>query len=119
MSRLNILIVGLALVVLCEQGAFAIDKIVKCEVTSGNKVEYKGNCIFVPEGGGSFSLSSIHKQKPLYKGITVISVFLIDKGAADVRGLTTNGNNSRWGEAKRSKKDKSCWEGADFKVCAR
>lgn len=36
-----------------------------------------------------------------------------------VRGLTSEGINSRWGEAKRSKKDKSCWIGEDFKICAK
>jgi hypothetical protein len=111
-------IISLAFIVLCGQGAFAADKIVKCEISSANTIDFKGNCIFGSEKGGSFALSSVHKKKPLYKGVAVITVSMVKKGVAEVRGLTENGNNSRWGEAKRSEKDKACWEGEDFKVCA-
>ncbi len=100
------------------QGAVAAEKTVKCEITSGNKIVFNANCVFMPEEGGSFSLSGI-KQKPFFDGISVISVSIIEKGVAEVRGLTADGINSRWGEAKRSNKDKACWVGEDFKVCAR
>ncbi|WP_017295364.1 hypothetical protein [Geminocystis herdmanii] len=43
---------------------------------------------------------------------------IIKSGVAEVRGLTTAGINSRWGEARRSKSDKACWVGDDFTICA-
>ena len=48
----------------------------------------------------------------------MVSVDIIEKGVAEVRGLTKDGINSRWGSAKRDLKDKACWKGDDFKVCA-
>jgi len=96
----------------------ASEKSAQCEITSGAIVEYKGECVFAAEPGGSFSLSK-SKEAPLYPGILVVSVTLVDEGVAEVRGLTTDGINSRWGEAKRSTDDGACWIGSDFKVCAR
>jgi hypothetical protein len=113
------IISSLALVLFFAQSSFSADKVVKCEISSDNKTVYKGKCIFTPDEGGSFSLSNVKQQKPLFEEISVVSVYLVEKGVAEVRGLTTSGINSRWGEAKRSMKDKSCWEGSDFKVCAR
>ena len=112
------ILVGLAVLFVFVQAAQAADKTVKCEITSEGKKAFNGKCIFQPEAGGSFSLSNF-KQKPLFGSITVVSVSIIEKGVAEVRGLTTDGINSRWGEAKRSEKDKACWVGEDFKVCAR
>jgi hypothetical protein len=74
--------------------------------------------LFVPDTNGSFALLNPQKNKSLLSGITDVSVFIIEKGVAEVRGLTTDGINSRWGEAKRSTEDKACWVGEDFKVCA-
>lgn len=47
------------------------------------------------------------------------SVDIVETNQAEVRGLTSKGINSRWGEAKRSRKQPSCWVGEDFKVCAK
>lgn len=110
--------VGLAVLFLFVQAAQAAEKTVTCEIVSGGEKAFSGKCLYLPEKGGSFSLSNFN-QKPLFEDITVISVSIIEKGVAEVRGLTINGNNSRWGEARRSGKDKACWEGEDFKVCAR
>lgn len=93
-------------------------KLVKCEIHTAGKMAFSGKCIFTPDTSGSFSLSDFN-EKPLLEGILVVSVTLIDKGAAEVSALTVNGNNSRWGVAKRSTKDKACWLGSDFKICAR
>jgi hypothetical protein len=105
--------------ILLTHNALAADKTAKCEIYSQDSLIYKGNCLFSPETGGSFTLSNINKGKVLVDSVTDLSVMVIEKGVAEVRGLTTNGNNSRWGEAKRSQKDKACWEGADFKICVR
>jgi hypothetical protein len=96
----------------------AANRVVKCQIDSAGKEEYKGKCLFVPDTRGSFALSNIKSNKPLFDGIINVSVSIIEKGVAEVRGLTTDGINSRWGEAKRSTEDKACWAGDDFKVCA-
>lgn len=101
------------------QTSFAAGKRAKCEITSGGKTAFKGSCLFTPEPGGSFSLSNTREEKPLLENITIVSVFVVQKGVAEVRGLTTDGITSRWGEAKRSQKDTACWEGSDFKICVR
>jgi len=46
-----------------------------------------------------------------------ISVFIVRPGIAEVRGLTAQGINARWGEARRSARDRACWVGADFSIC--
>ena len=112
------IVIAISAALVFAQGAIAADKIVTCEITSNNERVYKGKCVFIPDQGGSFALSGM-QGKPLYDSITIVSVTLLEKGIADVRGLTTDGVNSRWGDAKRSTKDKSCWVGSDFKICAK
>jgi hypothetical protein len=113
-----------ALLLLTGSQAMAADRIVKCQVDSPNDdgktvVVYKGKCLFSAEKGGSFSLSNpASKNKALYGSISMVNVYVDSNGAAEIRGLTKDGINSRWGQAKRSSKDKACWVGEDFKVCA-
>jgi len=109
----------LAIILSMSQTAVAADRVVSCKITTGKTQVYNGPCLFMPEPGGSFSLSNTNRQGPLFDDVGVLSVFIISKGTAEVRGLTSSGNNSRWGEAKRSSKDRACWEGADFSICAR
>lgn len=88
-----------------------------CRVKSSGASPYSGPCDFKAEGGnGSFSITPVGEAT--IGGATVISVSILEKGNAEVRGLTKDGVNSRWGEAKRSDKDKACWTGSDFEVCA-
>lgn len=108
-----------AILLLISQAALAADRVVSCTITTGSKTAYNGPCLFIPEAGGSFSLSNTKRQGPLFDDIGVLSVSIITKGRAEVRGLTSDGINSRWGEAKRSTKDAACWEGSDFSICAR
>jgi hypothetical protein len=117
-GSMRILFISLALLFVLAQNSRAVDKIVTCEIYSGGKVAFKGKCLYLPEAGGSFSLSNFN-EKPLFEAVEIVSVTIVEKGVAEVRGLTSNGNNSRWGEATRSQKDKACWVGADFKICAR
>ncbi|MGA9520063.1 MAG: hypothetical protein WBV82_01285 [Myxococcaceae bacterium] len=77
-----------------------------------------GKCSFRPEKGGTFSLSNLDDTKPLYGPILSVSVVVVGRAEAEVRGLTKDGINSRWGEAIRSKDDPACWVGSDFKICA-
>ena len=99
-----------------SQGAF---KLADCQVDSNGKVAFKGKCRFMRDGTtGSFSLASESGQGALFGSILVVSVSIVERGVAEVRGLTNAGINSRWGEARRSTQDAACWVGSDFKVCA-
>lgn len=99
--------------------ALAQGRVVQCLVESGGRVEFSGPCRFIPEGGGSFSLAHQAPNRPLYGSVTTIGVHIMQPGLAEVRGLTTEGMNSRWGQAERSRQDPACWAGAEFRICAR
>jgi len=87
----------------------------KCVVIGAGMTPYKGSCNFTPDAGGSFAIEPI--GKPGFDGVTIVSVSIVSPGVAEVRGLTRDGVNSRWGEAQRSKSDPACWVGDDFKIC--
>ena len=87
-----------------------------CRVKSSGNPAYNGPCDFKKEGGnGSFSVTPIGASA--IGGATSVSVNITAPSEAEVRGLTAEGVNSRWGEAKRSTTDKACWTGSDFEVC--
>jgi hypothetical protein len=88
-------------------------------VESAGKVELNGPCRFKSEAGGSFRLENVDRAKPLFGQTLTVSVSIVSPDAAEVRGLTAQGNNSRWGAARRSTRDRACWDGSDFSVCAR
>lgn len=90
------------------------------EDSAAPHVVFDGPCRFLPDGkSGSFSVSALDGQAPLYEGILVVTVSVVAPGEAEVRALTAAGINSRWGEAHRSKADPACWAGSDFEICAR
>ena len=107
--------------VMAQAGA----KVARCDIMSlpSQAVQFSGKCVFQPEGGGSFSLSAIHQQDKLFGDIAVVNVIVIEKGLAEVSGLVIDraggGHRSRWGQARRSTQDMACWEGVDFRICAR
>lgn len=109
-------ICGIVTLALLPLSAFSATKTANCEVYSANDT-YKGKCIFSSEKGGHFSIRKPKGQ--ILDGITDINVYIIEKDVAEVRGLTTHGINSRWGEARRSSSDRACWVGSDFEICAR
>lgn len=90
-------------------------KIARCKITSADG-RYTGPCTFTPDGKGSFSVTPVGRKR-LTGQTTMISVYIVGPGEAEVSGLTTDGINSRWGAAARSKKDRACWLGSDFSVC--
>ncbi|CCJ06386.1 hypothetical protein [Methylocystis sp. SC2] len=95
--------------------AEAIARPARCVIASNGAPAYNGACDFSAEDRGSFSITPAGKRA--FNGATVVSVFVTSPGVAEVRGLTRDGINSRWGEAKRSKTDPACWVGDDFKIC--
>ena len=88
-----------------------------CVIKDGNnEILYRDKCLFQQFGGnGSFSIRS---KSGLIVGRESITVYITEPGVAEVRGLTTAGINSRWGEAIRSNSDRACWVGSDFTICA-
>jgi hypothetical protein len=95
------------------------DVIVQCDIVSGGRPAFSGRCVFVPDGtSGSFGLLSTRRDAPLFGRILSVGVTIVSPGVAEVRGLTTDGINSRWGEARRHAERRACWQGADFMVCA-
>ena len=87
----------------------------RCVVQSAGAPIWRGPCDFVPDRDGSFGIQPLRGRFP--GGISDISVGIIAPGVAEVRGLTPAGVNSRWGEARRSRRDKACWAGEGFRIC--
>ena len=87
----------------------------RCVVQSAGAPAWRGPCDFLAERGGSFTIQPLRGRFP--GGIGDISVSLTGPGTAEVRGLTRDGINSRWGEARRSRRDPACWVGEDFSIC--
>ena len=112
--------IGVAITLFLTTVTFAQARDAQCQILQGEKVFYKGLCDFRADGvGGSFALLSKRRDGSLTKEVSMISVAVSSPGVAEVRGLTRYGINSRWGEARRSAADPSCWAGADFRVCAK
>jgi hypothetical protein len=88
----------------------------RCAVSGGAESPYSGPCLFSAEKGGSFTVTPAGRRT-FMADLTSVSVYVGQGGVAEVRGLTTGGVNSRWGEARRSRRDRACWEGSDFRVC--
>lgn len=115
MKHLNIFLV----ILLLSNNCHAAAKVANCLIESNGSTSFKGKCKFEAEGNGSFNLSNTVKGKALIGSeIFSVNVYIIEKGVAEVSGSLID-HNSRWGEAKRSDTDKSCWLGADFKICAK
>jgi hypothetical protein len=94
-------------------------RVAQCRVETAGKIEMNGPCRFKSEAGGSFTLENIDPAKPLFGQTLTVSVSIVAPETADVRGLTAQGINSRWGAARHSTRDPACWENNDFMVCAR
>jgi hypothetical protein len=94
-------------------------RIADCQIESGGRTVFNGKCLFKSDGAtGSFSLQHPSGRGALFGSNLDVNVTIVERGLAEVRGLTTSGINSRWGEARRSAREPACWVGSDFKVCA-
>ena len=89
----------------------------RCVIKQNGTIAYSGACHFYLGEGGSFAVRR-HDGITILPNISDVSVSIVSPGVAEVRGLTTDGINSRWGSAVRSKKDPACWTGSDFEICA-
>ena len=89
----------------------------RCVIVSNGNPTYRGPCTFTAERGGSFHVAP-PRGRSFPGGQTGISVEIVEAGIAEVYGLTPRGPASRWGTAVRSRRDRACWEGPDFSVCA-
>ncbi|QCI66354.1 hypothetical protein [Phreatobacter stygius] len=97
----------------------AVARDVSCRIEQQGKVVLDRTCDFQADGrDGSFVLSARGRHGNLLPRISMVTVSVVSPGVAEVRGLTLDGINSRWGEARRSARDGACWEGSDFRICA-
>jgi hypothetical protein len=91
-------------------------KLARCMIDgSGNK--YQGPCYFQAEKGGSFTLKAAKPYHNIF-GAMLVTVAKTGPEQAEVRGLTDAGINSRWGDVRRSRKDRACWVGDGMTICA-
>ena len=91
-------------------------RLVRCSVSSIGEY-YNGPCHCLSEPGGGFSLTR-PDGGDLSPDISLISLAKTGETRGEVRGLTTDGINSRWGEAERSEADPACWGNVEFEICA-
>jgi hypothetical protein len=96
--------------------AEARERRARCVVASAGQPSFRGPCLFLAGQGGSFSIRPVGRRL-MMGDVTDVSVQLLRPGIADVRGLTAQGINSRWGEARRSRRDRACWIGSGFSIC--
>jgi hypothetical protein len=114
------LLLGLAATALIGTAPLAEARDAGCRIEQAGRVVLDRTCDFQADGrDGSFSLSPRDGGGALFPGVLSVSVSVIQPGVAEVRGLTRDGINSRWGTARRSQRDGACWQGDDFRICAR
>jgi hypothetical protein len=111
----TLLLATAAALLLPVAAASARARTARCDIAT-EEAPYRGPCRFAAEGGGSFSLTPIGRRG-FMGDVTTISVAVVGRGEAEISGLTTSGVNSRWGHARRSRRDRACWVGRDFTVC--
>ncbi|MEB3263413.1 MAG: hypothetical protein VKJ66_03470 [Synechococcus sp.] len=88
----------------------------RCRVIQEGVSLYSGPCDFQQFGGnGSFSITPV--GKPSISGANPVTLTVEAPGQGEVRGLTADGINSRWGAVRRSRSEPACWEGTDFRLC--
>lgn len=88
----------------------------KCTITSDGKTHRPSGCIIRKGTEEKLSWYIIEKKNgsPLLDRILSVSIVEMSPGIAEVSGLTQDGINSRWGQARR---DGACWSGEDFRIC--
>ena len=116
-TRIAVLLMGISILAHSNM-VVAAPKSVTCQIDENGKTASKGKCTFIPSAGGAFTLMNQSPNKPLFRNIMDVSVYITERNHADVSVSLSDGHNSRWGEAMRSQSQKACWVGSDLKVCA-
>ena len=91
-------------------------RLVRCNVSSVGEY-YNGPCHYLSEPDGGFSLTR-PDGGDLSPNVPLIALAKTGDTTGEVRGLTRDGINSRWGEAERSEADPACWGNVEFEICA-
>lgn len=92
-------------------------KIADCKITSiPGDTHYKGDCEFLPHGGGSFTVKRSNGQS-FVDGITAIVLELDTKTAAGLSVRDANGDLTYLGTAEKSTVDGACWESENHSIC--
>ena len=92
-------------------------KIADCKIMSiAGDAQYKGDCEFLPHGGGSFTVKRSNGQS-FVDGITAFVLELDTKTAAGLSVRDANGDLPYVGTAERSTADSACWENQYYSIC--
>ena len=92
-------------------------KIADCKIMSiAGDTQYKGDCEFLPHGGGSFTVKRSNGQS-FVDGITAFVLELDTKTAAGLSVRDANGDLPYVGTAERSTTDSACWENQYYSIC--
>jgi hypothetical protein len=96
--------------------AIAQAKPATCKIESDGVTKYKGNCDFKPQSNGGFILSHPSFEKKI--GHPSIEVEIDKYGKAIAYLEDEYYGYMDWGIVTRSQKEKACWVGDSFKICA-
>lgn len=124
MRDMSLLVIACAAIA-SEQPSYAAGKIANCAISNDYEgTIFKGPCSFKADRDGSFEIKPVKgnyliKPDSAGPGVLSVSLEIAHVGRGEVRGMTGDGVNSRWGAAKRSDSDRACWVGSDFRVCVR
>ncbi|NRD91034.1 hypothetical protein C8024_18635 [Sphingopyxis sp. BSNA05] len=92
-------------------------KTADCKITSiPGDTQFKGDCEFMPHGGGSFTVKRSNGQS-FVDGITAFVAELDSKTAAGLSARDANGDLTYLGVAEKSPVDGACWESENHSVC--
>lgn len=90
-------------------------KVARCDINA-EVTSYQGPCQYNVARGGTFTLTPA--RGGAFGEIKAITVYVKRAGVAEVRGLTVDGESLPWGRAVRSTRNRACWVGQNFSVCA-
>ena len=91
---------------------------VQCRVSNDYGEGFEGDCLYESLGFESFSIKPANQDQNIL-GSLQVTVWVENDEIVEVRGLTTDGINSRWGRVRRSMEDPDCWVGEDFLICTK
>lgn len=99
--------------------SFAVDSSSKdavCSITSSGKVHTVNDCIVTCGASDKYDWIFLERKdaEPLLNDILLLSVYETGPAKATVSGITSNGDDSNWGEAV---KQGNCYAGSDFRIC--